>query len=88
MCRIERIQPRIARDHFDVGYHVATAGEVSVTLHDVTGRLVHTLRQGLEEAGIHTAIWSYTQRPLPSGVYFLRLETPAATDGRRLTLVR
>jgi len=62
-----------------------------VDLYDVSGRRVRTLLQGTAEAGLHTLAFEGVDRGgrvLPSGIYFLRLETPHLTQVRQVTLVR
>jgi len=62
-----------------------------VDLYDVSGRRVRTLLQGTPEAGLHTLAFEGVDRGgrvLPSGIYFLRLETPHLTQVRQVTLVR
>ncbi|MBD3236110.1 MAG: hypothetical protein GF330_05360, partial [Candidatus Eisenbacteria bacterium] len=55
---------------------VPTAGQASVTIHDVTGRTVRVLHRGPVAAGVHTYAWQGDDdggRTVPGGVYFARV---------------
>jgi hypothetical protein len=74
-----------------IGYTLERAGPVRLELFDVTGRRVRTLFAGALRAGRWTHEWNGTDlagRPLPAGVYFLRLETAGSTTTRRVTRLR
>ncbi|MEM8600329.1 MAG: Ig-like domain-containing protein, partial [Bacteroidota bacterium] len=61
--------------------------DLSVTVYDLTSRLVATLAQGTLEAGYHTL--ELHGAALSSGVYLVRLATAdGTTQTRRITLVR
>ncbi len=62
------------------------AGEVSLGIFDLNGRLVETLSSGVMTAGAHTVSWN--AEGLPSGVYLARLERAGEIRLRTLTLVR
>ncbi|MCB9516107.1 MAG: T9SS type A sorting domain-containing protein [Candidatus Latescibacteria bacterium] len=65
---------------------------VSVSVLDVTGRLVTTLaREQDYPAGRHELLWAGRDgvgRAMPSGVYLYRLETPAGATARPMLLVK
>lgn len=69
-------------------------GQACATLRifDAEGRAVATpLRSVTLSAGFHTVTWEGrddTGRPLPSGVYLLRLETSLGTSTRKATLLK
>lgn len=72
-----------------IRYTVSAAGPVRLTIHDIAGRRVATLVEGNRDAGEHVATWrgrDASGRPLPSGVYLLRLVTGGEVVGGRLTL--
>jgi flagellar hook assembly protein FlgD len=60
-------------------------------VHDVAGRLVTRLVDGVEDAGTHRIEWNGTDargRPLASGVYLCRLTTDGTTITRKLVLLK
>ena len=67
------------------------AGQTEVGLYDVSGRLVRWIARGSYPAGIHTALWDGSNedgRPVPAGVYFLRLTTGREQETKKVTVVR
>jgi protein involved in polysaccharide export with SLBB domain len=75
-----------------IGFTVGAAGPVTLRIYDVTGRVVKELLQDQWTAnGRHELIWNGRDGrgvESPSGVYFLRLDTPAGGDTRKITLAR
>ncbi len=63
--------------------------DVRLDVHDVQGRLVATLHDGMLEGGLHDVGWdgrSAAGRRVAPGVYFARLSAGAARDSRTLVL--
>ena len=59
-----------------IRYSLAQETEVSLTVIDLSGRVVRTLVHGRQKAGAYKATWDLTRVPsrcLPNGVYFCRL---------------
>ena len=74
-----------------IDYLIPEAATVSLTIHDIGGRLVARLISGHELAGRHTVIWdgrSNAGRPVSSGVYFMKLRVGDRAEVRKITLVR
>ena len=59
-----------------------------VRVYDARGRLVSVLVDEVQSAGEHTVTWKGDARsdPLPSGVYFLRLDQGGQTKVGRVVL--
>lgn len=58
---------------------------------DDCGRLVRTLFRGAASDGEHETSWdglNEERRPMPSGVYFARIEAGVVSDSRALVLLR
>ena len=58
---------------------------------DVAGRRVATLVDRALDTGVHTLRWNGAGpggRPVPAGVYFLRIEAPEGQATRKLLLLR
>lgn len=74
-----------------IRYELPAAGDVRLTVHDVTGRLVATLADAPMAAGDHATVWDGRDSrgtDAPSGVYFARLRADAGTSSRKIVLVR
>ena len=69
-----------------IGYQLSEPGFVTLTVHDVLGREVAKLVQGVREAGSHAEVWD--ARRQASGVYFCRLTVGGYTETRKLVLAR
>lgn len=79
-----QLQSRLAFD-------LPTATRVVVRLHDVAGRLRQSVDLGLLPAGPQVRTWRALDeggRPLPSGVYFLRLDAGRETAGQKVLVLR
>lgn len=75
----------------EIQYSLPIAGEVSLAIHDVTGRLVATLVDGLVDAGDRLTTWdgrSSTGDEVASGTYFVRLESAGELLTQKIILVR
>jgi len=69
-----------------IGYALPQAAEVSLSVYDVTGKLVRELWHGAGAAGEHRLAWNGCDeqgRPVPAGAYFCRLDA----GDRRATAV-
>jgi len=72
-------------------FELAVAGHARLSIYDVTGRLVATLVDESLGAGPQARIWQGRDdagRPLPSGAYYLRLETAGRIDHRKVMLLK
>ncbi|MFQ5599374.1 MAG: T9SS type A sorting domain-containing protein [Candidatus Krumholzibacteriia bacterium] len=86
---LEPANPNPFRETLTLSYR-ASGRSVLVAVYDVRGRLVRTLFEG-ETEGLRTAFWdgrSDIGGVVPSGVYFLRLQSPHGTLTRRLIRLR
>jgi hypothetical protein len=74
-----------------IRFDIPRPGRVSLSVRDVAGRMVVTLADGWRRSGGFTESWDGTDasgRPVPSGVYFARLEADDFAATRKMTLVR
>ncbi|MFH1278453.1 MAG: FlgD immunoglobulin-like domain containing protein [Candidatus Eisenbacteria bacterium] len=74
-----------------IRYVLPEPGDVSLSVHGVSGRLIATLARGRMPAGEHSVTWDGRDRSgaeVPSGVYFTRLEKGAEAISRKITLIR
>ena len=72
-------------------FSLPQAGEVSLRVHDVGGRLVRTILTGELPAGRHEVGWEGVDergRAVASGAYFVRLDGAGREASRKLLLRR
>ncbi|MCK4304778.1 MAG: T9SS type A sorting domain-containing protein, partial [Candidatus Eisenbacteria sp.] len=90
-CLSLTLDPNPIQERTTVRYSLSDRGRVRLTVHDVTGRRLHTLADGIECAGSHLRswrMWDASRGPLGPGVYFLRLEAGGSVSTRKATVVR
>jgi len=71
---LKRVYPNPFSDSFSVEYEIEKAGVTSISLYDLSGKLVEKLLQAPQEAGKHQ--YQFEVNQLPKSVYLLRLNTP------------
>ncbi len=69
-----------------ITYGLPVTSNVSLALYDLSGRLIQTLAEGNQQAGIHTTV--LTADNLPSGLYFVRLDAARQVFTRKVMLIR
>jgi len=74
-----------------IKFDLAASGPVSLRIFDAGGRLIRTLIDGPRAAGAQSAVWdgrSDGAAPVPSGVYFYRLEAPGFAASEQMVLTK
>ncbi|HRR07765.1 MAG TPA: T9SS type A sorting domain-containing protein [Rhodothermales bacterium] len=69
-----------------IAYSLQKAGEVTLSVYDVTGRIVRTLSKGFQTAGRYQARLDASD--LSSGVYFVRLTMEGISQTRNIVLAK
>lgn len=72
-----------------IKYVITHPGRVTLKIVDLSGRVVATLQDGSQKAGIHTALWNGKDskgNDAPGGIYFFRLNTPSGESTGKLVL--
>ncbi|RJP82269.1 MAG: T9SS C-terminal target domain-containing protein, partial [Candidatus Zixiibacteriota bacterium] len=69
-----------------LGFKLSAPGHVSIRVYDTAGREVRTLVGGWREAGAHQV--RFDASGLPSGIYFVRLQTGEYTGVEKLVLLK
>jgi hypothetical protein len=70
----------------DIRYRLQQGADVSLAVFDATGRFIARLARGARSEGEHAIRWDATG--LPSGLYFVRLATPAGTHVEKVILAQ
>jgi hypothetical protein len=74
------VYPNPFKHHSEISYQLARAARVSLSVYDVSGRLVKSLSAGdeMKDPGYYTLSWDSRDdqdRKVPAGVYFVRFIT-------------
>ncbi|SMO90207.1 LamG-like jellyroll fold domain-containing protein [Gracilimonas mengyeensis] len=69
-----------------IKFEIPRTAQVSLTVYDLTGRVVATLTDGPKKAGLHEVIFDASD--LASGVYLYELKTPEFSEFKKLTLIK
>lgn len=70
----------------NISYNLAEAGDVTLKVYDITGRLVETLIERYQETGEHIVTWDASN--ISSGVYFYKLTCGDYTATKKTDLLR
>jgi hypothetical protein len=84
--RLEQNYPNPFNPVTTIGYSLGRTGRATLTVHDLLGRTVAVLEDGVREAGEHRVVFDASG--LASGVYLCRLSADGMSVTRRLMLVR
>jgi len=85
------VMPNPARGQATLRYQVPAAAHTLLTVHDVAGRTIAVLVDGMRPAGKHDALWNGRDdsgRLVPAGVYTCRLRAGRVRDARTIVLTR
>jgi hypothetical protein len=89
--RFTSIFPNPARSSSVLSYVLPRSGAVRLSIHDVLGRRVAVLANGIQEAGAHTVAWEgHDDRGavMPAGIYWARLESGGASAAQKIVRSR
>lgn len=91
LLRLAQNSPNPFRPATSIAYELLAPGQVTLRVYDVSGRMVRNLVDRYQAAMPYAVVWDGTDdagHAVASGVYFYRLETPGATQTRRMVLSR
>ncbi|MFC1480735.1 alpha-amylase family glycosyl hydrolase [Candidatus Neomarinimicrobiota bacterium] len=74
-----------------IDYTLPSTGKVRLSIYDLRGRLVRQLVDTVQPTGSYVVNWSGTNedgQPLPSGIYFYRLEAGGYTASNKMLLLK
>ena len=69
-----------------ISYSLPVAGAVTLKIYNIAGRLVETIVDEEQKAGVHRVEWSPKDKS--SGIYFYRLEADEFADMKKILLLR
>jgi hypothetical protein len=68
-----------------MSYSLPIAAKVTLSIYDITGRLVETLVNETQQPGMHEVRWDRADNP--SGMYFCRLNAGEFVETRKMVVV-
>jgi hypothetical protein len=68
-----------------ISFSLTEKSHTTLTVHDLSGRLVSVVADGEFAAGAHTVTWNAN---VPSGIYFYRIKAGEFSAGRRMVVLR
>ncbi len=74
-----------------IGFGLNESGNVKISVFNSRGQLVRTLVNGSMQAGMHNVVWNGmddTNRPLGSGIYFIKMQTRNLEQTTRAIMVK
>lgn len=80
-------RPSPFTDRTEIRFTLPRAGEASLSVFDVSGRIVRTLTRGMRTAGTHGVSWDGRDQRgarVPAGAYMVRLEAGGERRTRRI----
>jgi uncharacterized membrane protein len=83
--------PNPTRQGTSVAYRLPAQQDVRISVHDVRGRLVRTVVDGVMDLGDHVMQWDGRGDDgvrAPAGMYFIQLQTAQASRVQRVVIVR
>ena len=88
---LRRAYPNPFNPQTTIEYALARAGDVELRIYNLAGRLVKTFDLGEQPVGVGSVLWTGRDdddRPVSSGVYLVKLNTPDRTDALRVVLLK
>jgi hypothetical protein len=83
--------PNPLRNQGEIAFSLPASGKAHLSVYDALGRKTRVLLDEEVKAGSHRVRWDASDdwgRPLPSGVYFLRLEAGKTALTRKVVVIR
>ncbi|MDP6669248.1 MAG: M14 family zinc carboxypeptidase, partial [Candidatus Krumholzibacteria bacterium] len=89
--RLHQNNPNPFNPKTEIRFNLAEEGPALLRVFDSRGRVIRVLAEGEHAAGEHLLSWDgrdVTGHPLPSGVYFYRLETRDRVASKKMVLIK
>lgn len=78
-------------ERVEIRYELAHEASAVISIHDVQGRRLRVLNGGRRAAGWHAAVWDGKDQggvPLPTGIYFYRVQAGVRAGGGKIQRLR
>jgi hypothetical protein len=88
---LDQNEPNPFRGFTQIRYALAEAGPVRLEIFDAAGRVVRTLLQAIQDAGVYPVSWDGRDdagRRVEPGVYFYRVQARGSSDSKKMILMK
>jgi hypothetical protein len=88
---VAQVMPNPFNPMTELSFSLSRAGHVRVTIYDLQGRVVKALVNETRSAGVQRVVWNGSNaqnQTVPSGIYFIRIETPEGKAIRKVAVVK
>ena len=88
---VTQVAPNPFSEKTLIGYQLPKSGNVQIAVCDPIGRIVNTLVDGYQNAGIHTVTWDGSDKAgkkISAGVYFIKVEVGEERYTGKVVLMR
>jgi hypothetical protein len=87
---LRRVGPNPTAGPVAIEYALPRSAAIEITIHDLLGREVARIENGIRSPGVHVAHWAGEARGgrAGPGVYFVRMSWPEGQEARRILLRR
>ena len=85
------IAPNPSSNVTTISFSLPQSGKISLKIVDQFGRLITVLASGDMQAGKHEIKWELNMpdsRPVPAGIYFLRMETENYSETKKISVIK
>jgi hypothetical protein len=89
--KLMQIKPNPFMEKATISYILNKPMEINISIYDITGRLIKTLRSGRQIRGMHEIVWDGKNNKgekISSGIYFCHLMTDEKSLSRKIILLR
>ena len=86
-----KIYPNLSNSLITVRYSMTRPAHIELNIYNLAGQLIKTLVDGQQEAGIYEIEWDGEDaegKPMPSGVYFIKLKAGEFLETKKALLLR
>ena len=88
---LEQNYPNPFNPSTTINYGVASTGHITLSIYDITGRLVATLVDGEVSVGPHHVVWNGVDdmgMPVSAGIYIYSLRSESSTMNRKMVYMK
>ncbi len=85
-----KCHPNPTRNTTSIRFTLSDMADISIDVHDVSGRRVTTLANGEYESGVHNISWNRKDEKgvrVPQGIYFIRLKSEGIKANTKLIVI-